>query len=527
MRFRLVMSLGLLVSVACSNEAFDGAQNDDAGSRDDDNDAGHVDGGGTDGCDTTKLPTDDVCVINDSVGVFVSSSSGSASGDGTRGHPLASLDSAIALAAKNKMRVYACAETYAEATVFADGVSIFGYFDCQNGWLVTQSHAKVESPTSPAATASNIASPTRVEAVDLIAPDFTSGSQSSIALLANASPGLTIKNATIHAGNGGKGDDGVAAAVPTDSGSAKNGANANPKHACTTIFCVANTGGLGGTNQCNGNAGGNGGSGGEFTAQEPGPGTYSWVATTPLTSAGLPAAANTQTAQGGGIALAGTNGNAGANGTSGSPGGSIGVISASGYTPADGTAGEDGTSGQGGGGAGGYALQQFNDPDLNPETYYLNNGAGTVGWGESGAGGGAGGCAGLAGALGKGGGASIAIIAISSPLVLDTVSVQSSNGGDGGAAGMGSPPTSGGSGGIAYKYTKAAGSGGSGGYPGPSGNGGGGPSIGIASHGGSVQMTASTVNPGSGGNGVAARSFVNMPTIPASPSGLSQASYAF
>ncbi len=488
------------------------------------------------GCDATKLPTQDACVVNDVEGIFVSSSMGSASGDGSKAKPFASLNIAITTAQAQKKRVYACAETYAESAAFVDGVSVFGYFDCSKAWAVGTSHAKVQSPTSPAATAANITSPTRVEAVDLVAPDFVDKSQSSIGIIVTGSSGLTFTNATIHAGTGGKGADGADAVQLTDSGSAKNGANSWAKGVCagTIIYCStiipAHIGGAaGGSNTCvgatghDGGPGGAGGAAGEYVSAADSSGiTYHWYPQTGYpTTGGQPTQATTQTAQGGAVAQPGTTGSAGANGTAGAPGAAVGTFSAAGYTASDGTAGTDGQPGQGGGGAGAYGLQ-FNDTDVSAQSNQ-----GYTGWGESGAGGGAGGCPGLAATLGKGGGASVAVIAIQSPFTLDAVKIESSNGGAAGASGKPSDPLAGGGGGTHGTYTGIPGAGGYGGVAGVSGNGGGGPSIGVAYNGTEPVLGTSTIAQGTGGAGVAQRVFGIFYTIPASPNGVSKDVYSF
>jgi hypothetical protein len=536
MRTRIGLGFAvLLATAACTNSVFvtPGGSNDDAG-----NVPGNGGGGGQPdaggpavdaappppGCDTSKLPTDDACVVNDAEGVFVSSSLGKATGDGTKQNPIGSLSAGIDAAKKANKRVYACAETYAEQVRFQDGVDVFGYFDCNAGWIVGSTHALVRAPASPAATASNVTTPTRVEAVDLASPDFTDQSQSSIALVANASPALRIVHATIHAGTGGAGADGADGIKLTDSGSAKNGAAGTASYVCAGTICLTNWGGAGGTNVCTGASGhdpgpgGSGGKGGQYRSQSNGL-TYEWD-TIIAASAGNPTAATTQTAQGGTVAHLGNYGSAGAAGTDGTSGAAIGSVSANGYAPSDGTAGTDGQPGQGGGGAG--AASWIYQTDWNPNSY-----PGKYGWGESGPGGGAGGCPGLASAAGKGGGASIAIVAIQSPLTLDTVIVESSAGGAGGKAGVPSLPLSGGAGGAAGKDTQVGGLGGRGGFAGISGNGGGGPSIGIASQGSAPQQLGSTVKVSAGGAGVAARTLLQGGTIPASPDGTSSATYAF
>jgi hypothetical protein len=140
------------------------------------------------GCDALKLPTAAPCVVDDSVGVFVSSSLGTDKGDGTRARPLRSLQAGIDLAKATKRRVYACAETYAEAITLSEGVSVFGCFDCGGGWKIGEKRAVVRAPASPAAKAQDIAKPTRIEALEILAPDVMKGS--SIGMVAIGSAGL-------------------------------------------------------------------------------------------------------------------------------------------------------------------------------------------------------------------------------------------------------------------------------------------------------------------------------------------------
>ncbi len=538
MRTRTALGLfALFASTGCTAVTFSNPPNENnpppvgggGGDSGADSDAGTptVDAAPPPNCDQSKLPTQDACVINEAAGVFVSATHGSLAGDGSMAKPMSSLAAGIAAAKSSHKRVYACAETYAESISLQDGVSVFGYFDCGNGWSVGAAHAKVAPSTSPAAKASNITNPTRVEAVDIVAPDFSTSSQSSIGLIVDASPALTIIHATIHAGTGGKGDDGTNGVQLTDSGTAKNGTNAWLDGVCATAICPYTNFAqpAGGTNTCVGEAGHDGGPGGmggypgQFKSQF-NYNTYSWVAMDQGTTAGFPTAATSQTAQGGGMGYAGALGAAGADGSSGAPG-VTGVLSATGYTPADGSAGSDGAPGQGGGGASGYFTLQ-ND-------YPAGSNMGKTGFAQPGAGGGAGGCPGLAGTAGKGGGASVAIVAVASAFTLDTVTIESSSGGAGGAAGASSQPTAGGVGGkhpSGSGITVDGGNGGAGGHAGVSGNGGGGPSLGLAYQGTEPTMLASTVKQGSGGAGVAQR-VVNGQTIAASPNGASQDVYSF
>ena len=129
------------------------------------------------GCDVTKLPSEDPCVVVESLGIFVSSSSGTAKGDGSRGKPFASLTSGIAAAKASGKRVYACAETYVETVTFENGVSVFGSFDCANGWISGAQRATVRAPASPATRAHEITLTTRVEGFELFAPDATASAK--------------------------------------------------------------------------------------------------------------------------------------------------------------------------------------------------------------------------------------------------------------------------------------------------------------------------------------------------------------
>ena len=502
---RKCVSILLVLTAACSADQFDPSKAD-AG-----NDPNPVSGeGGT--TDGGVAPGTDA--------VYVSSSKGIATGDGSKAHPFASLDVAIAKA--GKLPVYACAETYAEQVHFLNGVNVYGDYDCNAAWSKSTAHAKIAPPVSPAALATNITSATHVEAVDIVAPDFTDKSQSSIALFANAAPALTIKNATIHAGTGGKGADGTAGIQLTDS-STKNGADAWADGVCTGTLCGITLAKktaqpAGGTNACIGETGhdpgpgGTGGNPGEFLSQQFGLNNWIWGAVNSDNSGpGLPTTPTSQTAQGGAVGIGGSTGAAGANGKDGQSGLDFGTITATTYLPSGGTSGTAGDPGQGGGGSGGYKPLDTDYPASTHQNY--------SGWGEPGAGGGAGGCPGLPGLPGRGGGASFGVIAFGAGLTLDTVTIETSKGGDGGASGAPSAPTAGGFGGHTGGHVNGAGNGGAGGNAGLSGNGGGGPSIGIAYNATKPTMLASTVKQGAGGNGVQ--------TAPASPNGMSADVYMF
>lgn len=513
---RTCVSILLVLTAACSADHFD-PNKDDAG-----NDANPVGGEGG---------VADGGVVSGDDAIYVSSSKGSAMGDGTQTHPLSSLDAAIAKAA-GKHAVNACAETYAEVVHFMNGVDVSGGWDCSSGWTKSASHAKIAPKTSPAAFATNITTATHIDSVDIVAPDFTDQSQSSIALVASNAPSLRIAHATIHAGTGGKGADGSNAIQLADSGTAKNGQNARSYDVCTGGIghCVSPSPEslAGGVNTCSGESGhdpgpgGDGGWDGDFQSSFNGV-TFKWSwAIVQASTNGFPTTQTSQTTQGGTTTIGPLDGVVGSNGNDGNAGGAFGSLDANGYVPADGTAGTAGSPGLSGGGAAGVGMSNtIADPSASVNQYKYARG-------EAGASGGAGGCPGLAGGAGKGGGASIAIIAIKSGFTLDTTVIESSAGGAGGAAGMTSTNTSGGFGGSQVQYTYHAANGGAGGLAGLSGNGGGGPSIAIAYQGTAPQPLASTVTHGNGGSGVAARTDnATNRTIAATPTGTSSDNYVF
>jgi len=446
-------------------------------------------------CDGTKLPTATPCTIHEAYGVFVSAK-GSDEGDGTRAHPLQHISTAIAGAAASGRRVYACAETYDEVLTLGDGISVFGYFECQGEWKVGGARAVVAPKTGDvAAVAKGIAKPTRIEALEIRGRDATEPSQSSIGLKAEDAGGLSFVNTRIAAGKGMKGKDGAAPIQLVQTG------NIDGKASVATADCTLapdlftcdaqhRLPPAGGASRCvgaagmDGGPGGSGGHSGRYSYRTRQAGDPFGVCLTPekspprqcylldvgdtVTNGGnQPATA--QTAAGAIVAstsaVAGLPGSDGVDGATG-----VWKLTSDGFVPGDGTDGSSGTPGQGGGGGAGEAMEY--------------PGAPISFWGGNGAGGGAGGCPGLAGKSGTGGGASIAVLATRSAMRFDAKSeVVAGAGGTGGAGHAASAYTLGGAPGVAPSqmpaYTRGA-PGGRGGEGGVSGHGASGPSIGIA-----------------------------------------------
>ncbi|MEO7112915.1 MAG: hypothetical protein ABI183_20905 [Polyangiaceae bacterium] len=522
-------STAYVATSACGSSDFSSA---------DDGDASVVNGS----CDTSQTPSQTSCVINEAYGVFVATTATAAGADGTRAHPFATLQAGITSAKTQQKRVYACVGTYAEQITIADGVSVFGNLDCAHDWAPITQHALLKAPTSPAVRADQIQSPTRIDSLDIDAPDGTPASKNSIGVIATASPGLTIANATIQAGAGFDGIGGVEGAQlvqSSDGNGAGSGSGGVAYNAALSphpdlsvcpgyrplpsASCLPNTA-SGGTTSCVAPAdagvdaapfqpgvGGTGGAGGECSLTD--------TCTTGVGAGVMEVACCTDTPAAGGA----PSGNAPIAGTNGRN--AVGIWSGTTYVSGDGVGGTDGSPGQGGAGGGGI------DPFL-LDYGTTHKAAGYIGQGISGSGGGSGGCPGLAGTFGTGGGASIAIVT-DSAIILDTCVVKSGNGGRAGQGTFGSAPTSGGGGGPPIDPpTGGSGppgsgkSGSAGGTSGWSGNGGAGPSYAIASHGAAPVLKNTTSQAGIGGKGVPQRT-LGAKTIPATPDGSAAPSTTF
>ena len=464
--------------------------------------------------------------LNERFGVFVATN-GKDSNDGSRATPFATIGAAVSAASQSSRRVFVCAGTYNEAIVVANGVSIGGGYDCSKApaWSPAAGRSIVISPSSPALTARHIDKGTRIEGLDITAPDGDGTNASSIALLAEDATALLVANTKLTAGKGADGAPGTEGIqlVPNSS-IAGFGLSYAPYTCPPGVTCVLIDGGrarwpggVGGTTTCagaaghDGEAGGQGGTGGVLVHQAP---PDEWRANMDHVNQALTT----------GESRSGLGGTAGTDGASAT---SIGRMTADGYLPADGTAGKDGAPGHGGSGGNGRPppLAPLPPGPTSPEDLWR---------GAQGSGGGAGGCPGLAGTPGGGGGASIAALLLGSPISFEASELVAHDGGAGGAGTLGSDASIGS---VAGNTTIAAAkgtAGGSGGRAGVSGSGAGGPSFAVAYTGSSVpklsQDTKTTI--GKGGAGVArATSTDNRPfdarSLSASTGGTAEASHAF
>jgi hypothetical protein len=438
-------------------------------------------GGGTPpGC----VPSESDKPVDDTCGIFVSSSKGQEGNAGTKSAPLKSLQEAIE-AAKGRP-VYACAEAFTGSVTIANGSAIYGGLDCTSEWLyagATTKSSLTGDADQIAVTIGPFANGAELVDFTIQALNATVPGGSSIAMVAGA-PGVKLIRSTLEAADGKDGVPGESSSTAAQSGvQGKNGGAA-----CSASVVV---GADGVTSMCGGSES-TSGLGGQGAATSGGAGTP-----------GLPdGAANGGLGESTSFCTAGKVGNIGKPGVPGAGATALGQIDKNGYIGAAGVAGTAGEPGQGGGGGGG-----------------AKGGTGTgkctvTAGGASGASGGSGGCGGAGGKGGGAGGASIALINLSTSLTLVDVTLRTGNGGKGGDGGAGQnggsggqPGTGGGVGGAtALKPGCDGGQGGQGGDGGRGGGGRGGHAIALAVEAGMMPpMEGVTIEQkgmaGSGGKG--------------------------
>ena len=461
-------------------------------------------GGGSTTPPSTTPPPDDPGTVQGTPldGIFVSAHA-TAGGTGTVESPLNKLADALDLAARSDKPVYACAETFEEAVVLRDGISMYGYFDCSTTvWKRSTAHATIASPTTPAVFAKSLTKETRFEGFDVVSPDLastvaTDKAGTSIALSIRDTNNLSITSCSFRAGNAAPGTSGVDADLNTDTGDPNGKTGRAQTGSCTFGVVTCNTkipGGAGGTSSCKTTAstGGPGGAGG-FGPIGGGPA---------VDTHGLPTLASTQTAAGGAgrtssPGTAPVNGTGGAVGTAGDDGtnGSW-SFDLDGYHLTAATAGRDGVGGQGGGGGG--TQYAYTDNGTSNSSPAGGNGTDTA---ATGSGGGAGGCGGLAGTQGTGGGASVAAFIVNSGVTMKDTKLETGSGGAAGRGSLGSSELKGGGSFLPPMWAASGGVGGAGGPSGLSGHGAAGPSIVLVYKGVRPSTVGVTLTPGPGGAG--------------------------
>jgi hypothetical protein len=347
-------------------------------------------GGDGGGCDTSKSPSEESCLVDESYAVFVSAT-GSDSADGSKGTPFATIEKAMETAKAASKIVLACNDAFTapvSLTSAHNGTKAYGGFKCSD-WSY-ESAKKTSVTPSAEGIALKLDGVSAVHFEDFVfeSKDANAPGSSSIAVFANASTNVTLRHVDIKAGKGAPGADGKLTPFTFPKQTDLNG-----KSAALTVG-----GGLK-TCACPGGKQTIGGKGGDAIVPSGQAGT-----------SGGPALGGGQPGQPGSCATTGT----GSDGTAGpvtpnaTGAASSGVLAAAGWTPTDGVSGVTGSPGQGGGGGASTAT-------------------------SGGGGGGCGGCGGAGGPAGTGGGASIGIALVDTALTLDdTVSITTSDAGKGG-----------------------------------------------------------------------------------------------
>jgi len=384
-------------------------------------------GGDASGC-AGDVPDDPTCWTTNGRGVFVSSEHGDdAKGDGTKEKPFMTIEKGVATAAGKN--VYVClgmtTDSYAERVLLdraADGVRIYGGFDCED-WSYSQTRkATVASPDTIALRIVSVKRGVHIENMRFIAADGEGTDVSSYGAFITDSMNVVLRNVELRAGAGLKGADGDPGTKGDD------GALPGIEQKGLPALCGGTPPDADGGSWVPTVCGSRGGPGGTGVRDSAGGDGFSGIPVSDSTeppnnqNKGLGA---TNTLDDGGDGIEGADGKRGTPGVAARP---LGVFTAAGYTPADGGDGSAGFSGQGGGGGG------------------ASRGTPTC-RGASGGAGGMGGCGGLPGHGGRGGGASIGLLSWSSALTLQRCVVSGGPGGPGGAGGRAGGGGSGGRGG--------------------------------------------------------------------------------
>lgn len=438
--------------------------------------------------------------VDDSCGVFVSSSLGDDANAGTsKSEPVKSLKRALMIGAQNNLPVYACAEVITnadgEALSVSAGSVMFGGLDCAGDW----SYAGDAKKTVVQGSADQIAmvlrtgsGTTHLEDFVVRAADAVMAGGSSIAVLAEPS-NVELTRCELIAG---KGQDGAKGETPTDdigpsdANDLKIKGGSGAKAGLGDVV-NGNPGGTGTVNAlCMSAVGGNGGAG---FVDHGGDGTDGMpMGALGTHGSGEPVMGswNCAVAAGFGGAQIGDNGAAGTEGASASEM-DLGTLDLNGFIGTPGQSGSDGMPGQGGGGAGAAKGK-----------------AGLTG--ASGGGGGAGGCGGKGGGGGQGGGASIGLASLGATLTFNALSIATGTGGRGGDGGLGQGGATGGAGGtggagdLNAPATLNGCNGGQGGYGGKGGDGGagrGGHAVGLMYLGAAPPLEGATFFIGTAGAG--------------------------
>jgi len=402
------------------------------------------------GCDPTKPPHDESCVIDDAFGIFVSPA-GSDGNPGSKSAPTQTIGHGMDLAKAAAKRVYICAGSYPEQLVVGssrDGVNVYGALDCAT-WTYGAANRVVVAPAQSgyALAIEDLQTGVTFEDIEFDAQSAANVGASSVAVFVSGSQNVALNRMTMVGGSGSDGMPGPPQGPSNWYGTPPNYSELNgisagdaggaPSSICTCPDQTSSIGGAGG---------------GPMNIPSPTPGQPSYG------DAGAGAAGMNATQcnlRGGG-----SNGGDAPAPVADTPSTSLGSCSSTGWTPDFGVSGANGRPGQGGGGGG--------------------NGTLSSGSGGSGA---CGGCGGWGGQGGAGGGSSIALLLFQSSIALANCTLTAATAGNGGAGSTGEGGQAGGSPGNGSGAGAGIGCSGGAGGAGAGGNGGqggpGGLSLGI------------------------------------------------
>jgi hypothetical protein len=230
------------------------------------------------GCDPTKPPHDESCVIDDAFGIFVSPA-GSDANPGSKSAPVRSIGHGMDLAKAAAKRVYMCAGSYPEPLVVGtsrDGVNVYGALDCAT-WTYGAGNRVVVAPSQGgyALEIEGLQTGGTFEDIEFDAQSGTVGAPgtSSVAVFVSSSQGTRFDRVTMAAGSANDGAPGGSTGTATNwlgapPGYAElNGNNAGDAGGAPSKQCTC-----GDQSQTSGGAGG-----GPMNIPSPGAGTPAYA----------------------------------------------------------------------------------------------------------------------------------------------------------------------------------------------------------------------------------------------------------
>jgi hypothetical protein len=399
-------------------------------------------GGTGERCDPASAPAEDVCVLDDAFGVFVSPAGDDEDGDGSRARPFKTLSAGIVASRDRGRRVYACADGGAfdetlDLGELESGLELYGGLACAD-FSYTGEKTVVTSTKRQALLEVKDVDGFRAEDFAFVAGNAEAFGASSVGALVASSSGVEFRRVRLEAGRGANGVNPTRPDVSFPPASSLSGRAAAGENGGDERVCECPGGGI-----STGGAGGDA----ETTAQAGEEGLPDWGGGL----GGLAEVCDLERARG-----------ANAPALPPAPGAAAwGRLDTSGWTPEAGVSGARGEPGQGGGGGGAITT------GTNPSVL------------AGGGGGGCGGCGGVGGPGGGGGGGSIALAVFESSVDIERSELVAADGGNGGEGRMGQlAQLTGGKGGSSVDGC-AGGDGGLGASGAAGGGGAGGVSIGV------------------------------------------------